>query len=74
MESDERRLGDRILSALELAVEQGNLTVAEPLAQALELSMTAFGGPDAVDHRGVPMRLLDALDRLDSLRRAQKVA
>jgi hypothetical protein len=74
MESDERRLGDRILNALELAVEQGNLTVAEPLAQALELSMTGFGGPDAVDHRGVPMRLLDALDRLDSLRRAEKVA
>ncbi|MDZ5648903.1 MULTISPECIES: hypothetical protein [unclassified Nitrospirillum] len=74
MEKDERRLGDRILSALELALEHGNLTVAEPLAQALELCMTAFGGPDAVDHRGVPTRLLQALDRLDSLRRAEKAA
>ncbi|WP_049974597.1 hypothetical protein [Azospirillum sp. B4] len=74
MEWDERRLGDRILSALELAVEQGNLTVAEPLAQALELSMTGFGGPEAVDHRGVPVRLMEALDRLDRLRHAQKVA
>jgi hypothetical protein len=74
MERDERRLGDRILMALELAVEQGNLTVAEPLAQALELSVTSFGGPDAVDHRGVPVRLLEALDRLDSLRHAEKIA
>ncbi|MDE1145687.1 MAG: hypothetical protein PW843_03595 [Azospirillaceae bacterium] len=71
---DERRLGDRILDALELAVQQGNLTVADPLAQALELSMTGFGGPGAVDHRGVPVRLMEALDRLDDLRRAQKVA
>ncbi|WP_372397219.1 hypothetical protein ABMY26_24505 [Azospirillum sp. HJ39] len=69
MISNDRRLGDRILAALELALEQKHLEVAEHLACALEETLTRFGGPDAVDHRQVSAGLLHAFDRLDELRR-----
>ncbi len=69
MISNDRRLGDRILAALEMALEQKHLEVAEHLASALEETLTRFGGPDAVDHRQVSAGLLLAFDRLDELRR-----
>lgn len=69
MISNDRRLGDRILAALEMALEQRHLEVAEHLARALEETLTRFGGPDAVDHRQVSAGLLLAFDRLDELRR-----
>ncbi|WP_052709900.1 hypothetical protein [Azospirillum thiophilum] len=69
MISNDRRLGDRILAALEMALEQKHLEVAEHLARALEETLTRFGGPDAVDHRQVSAGLLQAFDRLDELRR-----
>jgi len=68
---DERRLGDRILYALELALEQKDLDVSELLAKALEATLTRFGGPDAVDKRDLPERMLAAFDALDRLRHAE---
>ncbi|CAO3354244.1 hypothetical protein [Azospirillum melinis] len=70
MTLNDRRLGDRILAALELALEQEHLDVAEHLARALEETLTRFGGPDAVDHRELSAGMLQAFDRLDGLRRA----
>ena len=71
---DDRRLGDRILAALLLALDQGELAIAEPLATALELALTRVGGPTMQDKRGVPERLDEAYLRLDELRRKAKAA
>ena len=68
-EADERRLGDRILGALELALDQDDLEVSEHLELALEAVMTRFGGEGAVEHRDVPEGMLRAYERLDDLRR-----
>ena len=38
------RLSDRILSALELALDQSDIKVAEILTKALELAMTRNSG------------------------------
>jgi len=67
----ERRLGDRILKALELALDQDDLEVSEHLELAFEAVMTRFGGPDAVENRDVPEGMLRAYERLDDLRRRQ---
>jgi hypothetical protein len=65
----ERRLGDRVLWALELALDQGDLEVAEHLELAFEAAMTRFGGPDAVENRDIPQGMARAYERLDELRR-----
>lgn len=72
MELSERRLGDRIIFALELAVEQHELSVAEHLRRALEEAMTRFGGPGMTEKRDLPERMIVVLERLDELRRAQQ--
>lgn len=69
MTSNDRRLGDRILAALELALEQKHLDIAEHLALALEETLTRFGGPNAVDNRELSAGMIQAFDRLESLRR-----
>ncbi len=65
---DERRLGDRILHALELALDQQDLEVSEMLCKALEISLTRFGGRGIVEHRPVPEPVLTAFCRFDRLR------
>lgn len=65
---EERRLCDRVLHALELALEQEHLEVALHLASALELTLTDFGGPDKKERRDLPPEVADALDRLDALK------
>ena len=72
VELSERRLGDRIIFALELAVEQNELSVAEHLRRALEEAMTRFGGPGMTEKRDLPERMIAALEGLDALRRAQQ--
>lgn len=69
MTVNERRLGDRILHALQLALEQRHLEVAEPLALALEAALTRFGGKDMVDHREFTEAMDLAFVKLDELRR-----
>ncbi|MGQ9365211.1 hypothetical protein [Azospirillum sp. ST 5-10] len=66
--SDERRLGDRILHALELALDEEDLEVSEHLARALEETLTRFGGAGRTERRGLPAGMLDAFERLDRLR------
>ncbi len=65
----ERRLGDRILGALDLALDQENLAVAEHLELAFEAAMTSFGGPGAVEQRDIPEAMSRIYVRLDELRR-----
>ena len=69
--SNERRLGDRILSALDLALDQGHLDVAEHLVRALEDTLTRFGGPNAVEHRDLSAGMVHAFEKLEKLRRSQ---
>lgn len=49
------RLSDRILYALELAIRQQDLQIAEALNDVLELSMTrSTGGGEFVERRDYP--------------------
>lgn len=72
MESDEKdfiRLSDRILSALELALEQGDLKISELLTRALEQSMTRnTGGGEFIERRDYPPEIERAMDKLYDLR------
>lgn len=64
------RLSDRILYALQLAVEQEDLPIAETLLNALEMSMTRnTGGGEFVERRDYPAEIEDAIERLRSMRK-----
>lgn len=66
------RLSDRILSALELALEQKDIKVAEMLTKGLELAMTRnSGGGEFVERRDYPPEIEKAMDRLYDLRDQQ---
>lgn len=68
-EKDKIRLSDRILSALELAIEQGDLRIAELLTRAMEHSMTRnSGGIEFVERRDYPPEIEKAMEKLESLR------
>ena len=68
-EKDKIRLSDRILSALDLALEQKDLKIAEALTRALELSMTRnSGGGEFIERRDYPPEIERAMDRLFDLR------
>ena len=57
-ESAKIRLSDRILSALQLSVEQKDVDISELLKRALDLSMTRnSGGEDFVERRMYPCLL-----------------
>lgn len=71
-EFDEKlyRLSDRILYALELALEQEDVALAELLTRALELSMTRnTGGGEFIERRDYPSEIEQALDYLTYLKR-----
>jgi hypothetical protein len=71
-EKDKIRLSDRILSSLQLALEQKDLKIAETLARAMELSMTRnAGGGDFVERRDYPAEIEKAMDMLYDLRDQQ---
>ncbi len=68
-ERDKIRLSDRILSALELSLDQKDLKVAEILTRALEMSMTRnAGGGEFVERRDYPPEIEKCMDRLYDLR------
>ena len=70
--SQTQRLSDRILDALNLAIEQKDLKTAEHLENALELSMTRLaGGREFVERRDYPPEIEEAMDKLDKLREQQ---
>jgi len=63
------RLSDRILSALDLALEQKDIKIAEALTRALEMAMTRnSGGGEFVERRDYPPEIEKAMDRLYDLR------
>ena len=73
-EKDKIRLSDRILSALELALEQEDLKISELLTRSLEMSMTRnTGGGEFIERRDYPPELEKAMDRLNDLRDKQNV-
>lgn len=64
------RLSDRILFALELALEQHDLELSESLNNALELSMTRnTGGGEFIERRDYPKQIEDALIQLRELKK-----
>lgn len=71
-EKDKIRLSDRILSALELALDQQDLKISELLVRALEMSMTRnTGGGEFVERRDYPPEIEKAMDKLYDLRDQQ---
>lgn len=63
------RLSDRILMALDLALDQKDLKIAETLTKALEMAMTRnSGGGEFVERRDYPAEIERAMDRLYDLR------
>lgn len=63
------RLSDRILFALQLALEQEDVRIADKLAKVLEFSMTRnTGGGEFIERRDYPSPIEQALDKLDELR------
>ena len=67
--ADKIRLSDRILSSLQLALEQEDVKIAELLTRALELSMTRnTGGGEFIERRDYPPEIEKAMDTLNDLR------
>lgn len=63
------RLSDRILFALELALEQEDAAIATALVKALEMSMTRnTGGGEFVERRDYPPEIEAAMDKLDIIK------
>ncbi len=64
------RLSDRILFAVELALEQQDLELSETLNKALELSMTRnTGGGDFIERRDYPREIEKAIVQLRELKK-----
>ena len=72
MSLEYKRLSDRILFALELAVEQGDLQIADNLVSAMEQSITrATGGKTFTERRELAPEYDAVLSQYDDLK-AQK--
>lgn len=64
------RLSDRILFALELALEQQDIELSEALNNALEMAMTRnTGGGEFIERRDYPREIETALAQLRNLKR-----
>ena len=67
------RLSDRILYALDLALQQEDVYISEMLVKALEVAMTRnTGGGEFIERRDYPPEMEDALNRLADIK--QKLA
>ena len=65
---NQARLSDRILFALELALEQEDIEISHILSRGLEMAMTRnTGGGEFVERRDYPPDIEKALDRLDAI-------
>ena len=63
------RLSDRILRALELSIEQGDLPISEMLRQALDMSLTRnTGGQEFTEKREYPEEIETCMEILNSMR------
>ena len=68
-DTDPVRLSDRILLALQLALEQDDVPIAKTLALALEMSMTRnTGGGEFIERRDYSKEIENAMDRLSEMR------
>lgn len=68
-----QRLSDKILPALNLALEQKDLSIAELLNRALEQALTrGAGGKDFVERREFTAEVEKALETLEALRAASR--
>ncbi|MCK5384173.1 MAG: hypothetical protein KAJ29_01260 [Alphaproteobacteria bacterium] len=66
---DQIRLSDRILSSLELSLQQDDLKISELLTRALEHSMTRnTGGGEFIERRDYPAEIETAMSKLYELR------
>ncbi len=67
------RLSDRILSALDLALEQEDVKISELLTRALEQAMTRnTGGGEFVERRDYPPEIESAMSKLYELKDKQQ--
>ncbi len=72
MSREQIRLSDRILSALELSLEQNDIKISELLTRALEQAMTRnTGGGEFVERRDYPPEIETAMSKLYELRDKQ---
>ncbi len=68
-----KRLSDRILFALELAVEQADMGIADNLVSAMEQSITrASGGKGFAERRELAPEYDAVLSQYDDLKAAEK--
>jgi hypothetical protein len=74
METPQRRLSDKLLSAFDQACQRGELDVAELLVRALELTLTRSGGKGNVDQRAAMGPVIETYARLKELRSLDRVA
>ena len=73
VEKDRIRLSDRILSALELALDQEDVKISELLVSAMEQAMTRnTGGGEFIERRDYPPEIEEAMDKLYELRSKAK--
>jgi hypothetical protein len=64
------RLSDRILFALELALEQKDIELSEGLLNALELAMTRnAGGGEFIERRDYPKQIEAVIEQLRELKK-----
>ncbi len=69
LSKEQIRLSDRILSALELSLEQDDIKISELLTKALDLAMTRnTGGGEFVERRDYPTEIEAAMGILNDLR------
>lgn len=65
------RLGDQILIALNLALDQKDTGLADVLARALEMALTrGAGGKNFTERRDLPADVEKAMERLSALKKA----
>jgi hypothetical protein len=70
MSLEYKRLSDRILFALELAVEQGDLQISDALVSAMEKSMTrATGGTNFQERRELAPEYDAVLAQYDDMKK-----
>lgn len=66
------RLSDRVLYALDLALDQKDIEIADILSRALELSMTRnSGGEGFSERRDYPADVEKAMSRLAEIKKDQ---
>lgn len=64
------RLSDRILFALEMALEQEDIEISDALVRALEMAMTRnTGGGEFIERRDYPKEIETALDKLAAIKK-----